>query len=353
MKKKRNPLGQFGDGDYSYMYPERYMILHGQTTDSRLIVGDKIQVNGIYEGVITESVDGNSYTIPSINVAKAYLCDPNDPYAYWYVEQPSRFSVSDVKTIAKSIFGEDITIRKDELDKDYDVELGERPSNYTGPCYVCELDNQSNAKFSKYFFNERLGIMTDAAHPNYEISFSGDFKHFYLFMYDEALESLTLEYYDNEFNKIWKREFEETTSATYDVTEDNIYLVANNELYVISTENGEDRYEKLYIGNKLDVRKFKEGVLAISQNKSDAFMFISPENQILWKVDALGDIETYPDIQTQMVDGKIIISYTDADYYSYEGSGIAWKRCYTVIDVNDGTVIYEGEVVSEEFQQYG
>ena len=94
-------------------------------------------------------------------------------------------------------------------------------------------------------------------------------------------------------------------------------------------------------------------MLAISQNKSDAFMFISPENQILWKVDALGDIETYPDIQTQMVDGKIIISYTDADYYSYEGSGIAWKRCYTVIDVNDGTVIYEGEVVSEEFQQYG
>lgn len=328
-----------------YLSSERQMIVRGTTGDTRIIVGDILQINGRYLGVKSETVDGISLNVPYIDVHRAYWVDLEDEDAWWYVEKPSRFSMLEIKEIAKCIFGEDITIRKDEP-ADYgavsEEEYGSSLEGYSGPCYVCELDNQTNAKFSKYFFHQRLGTLTDAVHSNYELSFSGDFKHFYLFMYDEELETLTLEYYDNTFNKLWKREFEGTTSASYDVTKNNIYLVANNELYIINTETGEDTYDSVYIGNKLDTRKFKDGVLTISGQKSDAFMFVGLDGSVLWKVDSVRDITEWDTIQTQQINDTLLISVSDG-YETY----------YYVLNIADGSVIYSGAVETLMFQQYG
>lgn len=341
------------DLEYEYAYgyieaifaPSRRMIIYGTTGDSRFIEGDIIQINGRYLGVTTETVDGETITVPNIDVYKAYMYDPNDEASWWYVEVPSRFDKLQVKEIAKCIFGDNITIRNDEP-ADYGVEsedyYGSSLDNYDGPCYVCELDNQSNAKFSKYFFNERHGTLTDAVHDNYELSFSGDFKHFYLFMYDREMETLTLEYYDNDLNKIWKREFENTSSASYDVTKNNIYLVANNEFYVINTESGEDTFASTYVGDKLDIRKFENGILTISDKKADAFMYMGLDGNVLWRANADEDIWEYSNIQTQEIGDRIVISIdTYSSYYYY------------VIDKNDGTIIYSGSVDTPSFKQYG
>ena len=332
----------------SYIQDTRRMIINGTSGDSRFIVGDIIQINGRYKGVTTESVDGVSLTVPEIDVHKAYMNGMDDPDSWWYVEKPLRYSAQDVKRIAKRIFGEDITVRKDEPE-DYGVPsqdyLGSEIENYSGPCYVVELDNQSNAKFSKYFFNDRNGTITDAVHPNYEISFSGDYEHFFLFMYDPEMETLTLEYYDNGLNKIWKREFEETTSASYDVTKNNIYLVANNEMYFINIETGENTYEPLYVGNKVDVRKFDTGVLLISDSKSDAYMYVGLDGNMLWKTNSNDDLKLgwngplINKIQTQKVDDKIVISIDGSTFY--------------VLSEEDGSVIYNGNVEQVWFQCYG
>lgn len=320
---------------------ERRMIVHGTSGDSRVIVNDIIQINGRYNGIITEVVDGVSITVPDIKSYRTYVSDPNDEDRWYYAETPSRFSKLDVKNIAKCIFGDDITVRKDKFE-DYD---DPDEAYLQPPCYVCELDNQSNAKFSKYFFYERYGTIYDAVHPNYEISFSGDFKHFYLFMYDYEMESLTLEYYDNSFNKIWKREFENTIRAKYDVTKNNLYIIANNELYIINTETGEDTFKSVFVGPKVDIRKFSNGLLLISNEKADAFMYVDLDGNIAWRAN-VSKTFSYGNCQTQYVDGKIIVStkgWSNDKLINY----------YYVIDSNDGTVLYEGEVEAPAFQQYG
>lgn len=328
-----------------YMASERQMIIRGTSGEARFIVGDLLQINGRYIGVKSETVDGINLNVPFIDVHRAYLVDLDDEDAWWYVEKPSRFSMLEVKEIAKCIFGEDITIRKDEP-ADYGVPseeyYGSDIENYSGPCYVCELDNQTNAKFSKYFLNERYGTLEDAVHMNYELSFSGDFKHFYLFIYDEELETLTLEYYDNVFNKLWKREFEGTVGACYDVTKNNIYLSANNEFYIINAQTGEDTFESVYLGNKLDIRKFKEGILTISNQKSDAFMFMGLDGSLLWRADALTDIEEWSNIQTQQIDNHLLIAVNNFE-----------EVYYYVLDIKDGSMIYSGTVETKMFQQYG
>lgn len=325
-----NMLETSGDAGLDSYEERTYMIIKGTTKDSRFIQGDILVLEGKYLGVYTKEVDGKSITCPEIDVHYAYLLDDNDGHYF----SPSRFTMKEVKSMAKCIFGEDITISLPDADVD--------PVDSVPPYYVCTLDNQSNAKFSRYYFFERDGYLLDATHENYEIEFSADYNHFFLFMYDWELETLTLEYYDNNLNKIWKREFEDTTNATYDFTKNNVYLCANNSLYIINIETGEDTYERRYIGDKVAIRKFNNGILAISESKSDAFMFLDLEGNILWAQNADDDlyVET-----VQQVDNNLVIKVT--------GGGFEERSdYYYVIDMEDGSIVYKGTVDVMEFHMY-
>ncbi len=323
-----------------YYDESRFMIIKGATKDSRFIQGDNLLIEGRYNGVTSRTVDGVSLSVPEIAVHGGYVLQEQDGWYYY----PSRFSMLEVKDIAKSIFGEDITISEPDPNIDsVDSEM---------PYYVCTLDNQSNAKFSRYYFCERAGTISDAEH-GYGIEFAADFQHFFLFMYDGSLETLTLEYYDNSLNKIWKREFEGTTSASYDFTKNNVYLCANNELYILNIENGEDTYNSSYVGNKLDIRKFNDGVLLVSSEKSDAFMYTSLDGQIVWKLDAEENISNISSIQE--VDGKLVIkveNHENMEYNEYEGGMTGSNEYYYVINMEDGTLIHKGTVDFVEFHQY-
>ena len=306
----------------------RYMILRGEQTDARFIQGDEILVEGRYMGTETVDVDGVSYVIPVINAHNTNILDHNDPYYY----EPSKFSTEEVKTVAKCIFGEDITVRLWN-DEEY------FPS--TPPMYTCILDNQSNAKFSKYFFDERHGRILDASDFNTSIEFASDFEHFFLFMYDDSTETLTLEYYDNQLNKIWKREFEETTSAGYDITKNNIYLSANNKLYIINVENGEDTFSPNFIGSKIEVRKLNNGILTVGSEKSDAVIMSSLDGKMQWSVNLSNDIRYVESIQ--VIGDNIVMDLIDSDY----------RHHYVAINEKDGTLIQDNLVDVIEFQQYG
>lgn len=318
----------------------RYMLLKGKSSDSRFIQGDFLTLKARYNGIVTEMIDGKSITVPMLSVHEAYILGEDGDTNYRTAFYPSRFDKLEVKNIAKTIFGDNITVSEADLEESFD------------PAYLCTLDNQSNAKFSKYYFYERYGRLVDAVHPEYNIEFSADFQHFFLFMYDVDMETLTLEYYDNNLNKIWKREFEATTSASYDVTKNNIYLCANNEMYVININTGEDTFPSNYIGNKLDIRKFKNGVLAISEGKSDAFLFTDLQGNIKWKLDSDEKINYLDAVQE--VNGKIVIKVTNnenADMGSYYETGdLGINEYYYVIDMETGEIVYKGCVNAIPFR---
>jgi hypothetical protein len=281
--------------------------------------GDTLLIYGRYTGLETLEIDGTSYTVPNISAQSAYFDTsqaPNDIYRYI-----PKFDLSFVKGVATSIFGDDFEIREPIVGVDISQMQYDLWSEGCDamPCFVVELENQSNAKFSKYFFytdissdvygGDRIEVATDAmgnSNIYRAIEFSADFEHYFLFTYDTSLETLTLEYYDSDFNKIWKREFSETSSADYDYTKNNIYLVANNELYIINIETGEDTYAPSYIGAKLAIRKLEDGILLVSQSKSDGVMKVGLDGSIIWKTNLSED--TYLISGIQVIDDRIIIS---------------------------------------------
>ena len=48
-------------------------------------------------------------------------------------------------------------------------------------------------------------------------------------------------------------------------------------------ETGENTFPPTYVGNKIEVRKFSDGILLVSLDKSDGVMKLSLDGSILWR----------------------------------------------------------------------
>lgn len=318
---------------------KEYVVMNGKPKGAMLIEGDVGRVNGRYNGVETIEVDGISYTVPVISVFQAY-----------FGNQP-KFDTTDIKKIARVIFGDDVEVRYPargiEIDEDFS-------DGVYKTIYLAELEDQSNAKFSKYYLYINGGSIDVATAPyGYQffesdierhVEFSADFKHFFLFTYDWSMETMTLEYYDQQFNKIWKREFEEivppetegTMARIYDYTKNNVYCLANNELYIINIETGEDTYPPAFVGDKIGVRKLDDGILLISHNKSDGIMKVSLDGKLIWKTNLVGDVIN--DNCVQIVGDTIVL---ELDLWIKDAYNLGSEIHYIVLNKDDGSVIVD------------
>lgn len=131
--------------DYMEKTKGNLIVIKGSQSEMRFMEGDEIAIRGTYEDVKDYSVDGTSYHVPEISVNNAYIDDLFD--------DPIMYDVDFIRDVATAIFGEDIEVRQgqfeeslDELDEVYWKQM------LNGWYYVCELDNQSNSKFTKYYF---------------------------------------------------------------------------------------------------------------------------------------------------------------------------------------------------------
>ena len=314
-----------GWGTAGELHSGEYVIIRGQVGDSSFMEGDPLLICGRYTGIETLEIDGISYTIPTVDAHRAFYQNA----ARSNLRLAEKFDYSFIKVVAEAIFGKDIELRDPVAGEDLSVEeamvdyyaLGYMPYPDMDPSEIdayrellVELEDQSNANFQKFRFSKFEGRITDAKGPfdsgiERQIEFSADFEHFFLLTHNTGLESLTLAYYDKEFNKLWEREFEETTSAVYDYTKNNLYIVVNNQLYIINIATGEDTFPPTYVGEKKEIRKLRDGILMVSGNKSDGMMKSELDGSILWTANLPTDVQDAAGLQ--LVNENIILQYTD------------------------------------------
>ena len=324
------PYAMFGNYDrLETDVKNETVLIKGKAIDRNYIEKDRCSFRGRYVGVETIEVDGISYTVPVINA---------------HEETNEGFTASQIKTIAKTVFGDDITLSESRLQiPEFNID------DFLG--YIVTLDNQTNAKFNKYSLSPYGGIISDASDDKPEnieryIEFAPDFNHFFLFSYDSSFENLTLEYYDNDYNIIWKREFENTTSAIYDYTQYNAYVVANGYLYIINMDTGEDSFEKSYVGSKIEIRKIENGILLFDKSRSDAIMMTDNQGNILWTSNLnqqLWDVKCIQfkenDVmvcEIESLKDEYVDEATEEEFYDWY-----FYQEYIQIDLNSGDVVLE------------
>lgn len=314
-----------------------YAVIKGKHTEARIMEGDSIRVFGIYKGVNTYSVDGKSYTVPTVNTSRY-------TYVYYYDVAQPMYSMEEIRTIARHVFGDDVKVRYTKNSDFIEPTPGIDYEDYEGSLYTAELDNQSNANFTKYMFEANFGGNIYDLKSEYpierEITFSADFEHFYLQIFDKSLKVYTLECFDRNLKKVWSREFDQTTTAVLDYTADHIYLVANGYMYIINAATGEDAVEKKYVGAKSGIRKFEDGILLIAVNRSDAVMKTDLVGNVKWTANLSYDLPdpangADPPI-VQVNGGNYVIQYYAHDYERDDFSGVG---TYTAVISPDGDVI--------------
>lgn len=312
-----------------------FAVIKGKQQTTRIIEGDQVVVYGKYMGVDTYNVDGKSHTVPTIQVNR--YC-----FALGYDMAPL-YSMEEIRSIAKYIFGDNINIKDISS-----MENGSDDFSYLpGQMYVVELENQSNANFRKYSFDAiirgRISDMNSQWPEERNITFSADFKHFYLQIFNHELKTYSLSCYDLDLNKIWTRDFDQTTTAVADYTRDHIYLVANGSMYIINTKDGENAIEPKYVGPKTGIRKLSDGILLTNYTKSDAIMKTDLVGNVLWTTNIennMADPTTGASAPIiQIINGNYVFEY-DATY----DNGTACGKNVVVI-TPDGKKDFEGSVM--------
>lgn len=321
----------------NYCPTGQYVVIKGLHGEARFMEGDTLYVYGKYSDVNTYTVDGKGYTVPTVLVNRF-------TYFYYFDFVEPMYSMEEIRSIAKYIFGDDIKIRYTK-NEDFSNKSGFSYEDYEGLYYTVELDNQSDANFTKYCFSAMGGSITDCkseSNIDRNITFSADFEHFYLQVFDENLKTYILECYDRSLNKIWSREFNQTTNTVIDYTASNIYLVANGSMYIIDAQTGENSVEPKYVGSKTAIRKLEDGIILVSHKASDAIMKTDLVGNVLWTGNFsydMADPAVYenPEPTVQIVKGNYVIQYP-----AYKNNEYINETC-TVVITPDGNVAFDGK----------
>lgn len=198
-------------------------------------------------------------------------------------------------------------------------------------------DNQSNANFSRFEFSRHNGFIRDANSTEdveRTLLVSADFQHYIVSIFDRNLNLTYLEYYNRDFQKLWSREFKDVDTISLDYTSKNIYLVANNDLYIMDTETGEDQIDPVLVGEKVKISVAKDGIIMIGTGNKDNIMKTDFEGNIIWKVSA--DMEVSSCDMIQIVNGTVVAKL---DYQNYEPT---FEYVSKMVAVDS-----EGNIVSE------
>lgn len=336
------------------------------TKNYRIIAGDQIKCFGISRGSQTVEVDGETLYVPVFN-ANQVIVDNG-------IGHFTRYNLSFIKDLANAMFPSGIKIREPIQGQDFDINgTWDGIHDYSDMFLIGEPDNQSNANFTRYEFYQSRGYIRDnksTADIIRQLKMSLDMQHYILTIYDSALKTFTIEYYDLSYNKLWSREFENASIYQYstmrdndffDYTESAIYLDLNNNLYIMDIGTGEDKISPVTVGEKTDIRKTADGILLMSDSMTDTVMKTDLDGNILWKLDLpLYDNETRDFYLSQGADFDIVITAIQFDENSikieynyaankynaeYNYTETLWSESKIFVIDNDGTMLMNTEVL--------
>ena len=311
------------------------LIIRGkQPENARIAVGDWLYCYGRYLDVQPYTIDGISDYYPTVSV--------NYTTGWGYEGRSPCFDLSTIKPVAQAIFGKDIKIKEPVYGEDFEFDELHWPQYYF---YLVTPDNQSNSNFSRYEFSCMSGEIRDAnstADVERLFNVAADFEHYIISVYDRNLHLMYLEYYDRDFKKIWGREFENVDSIPYDYTSKEIALVADNDLYLIDTQTGEDLCDPIMVGEKVSVNITEDGILMIGTGNKDNVMKIDREGSIVWRASV--DLEVSGCNDLQIVDGNVIV-----DLYYAKQEQVDYMDGYQIVAYRSDIVAIDntGEIISQ------
>lgn len=329
----------------------------------RVIEGDEIALYGVSNGSQTVEINGQTEYVP-IFTANQLIVD-NDLYDF------IRYDSNYIKELSKYMFPNGIRLRNPIEGEDFNKNgVWDGIHDYNTIYMIGELDNQSNANFNKYEFYQSTGFIRDNRSTKdiiRDLKMSYNMDHYIYSVYDTSMKTLTIDYYDIGFNKIWAREFENVYIPNFDTLKDNqffdytdkyLYLSVNNDFFIIDIETGENKIEPVNVGQKINVRKIEDGILLFSDTPTDTIIKVDLDGNIIWKCDlpldssspnSYSETKIQKDIYAVQVSKeniKVFYGFSEVQYNDYFGeeSVVNTSTIIYMLD-NDGNLLVKTETL--------
>lgn len=235
---------------------------------------------GILSGTQMVEVDGTSYYVPVIE--DVVIGEENNHI----------YSISEIRNISKTIFGDDITVKTPTYEEvDERVQCG---YGYSDHYYIIELEDQSNVNFKAFDIFDDYGVITydpvindsiEKTSLNRKICVSPDLQYYIVFDYSYTDKYIVLNVYDKNYDKKWKKEIENVSSITWDASTTQLAFVSDNDLYVMDLETGEDIISPVLVAGKTSVTIVDNGYILGGNSSDDVVVFVNSAGEIINKFD--------------------------------------------------------------------
>jgi len=297
------------DDDYDILEDENhYCVIEGNQQLKRFQKGDHISAYGTFETSELTYYNNEKYTMPKLATDK-------------WIENGAKFSNDEVRMIAKYIFGENI-----RFDNPKGCAFNRYCENYPLMGYLVKLENPKNSNYTMfnifkgggfievgYCTNENFDELCSSTQQYVNVAY--DYKHFIILTYETATETVYMEYYDRDFNKIWRKELDKEGNIDsskargyYDYNNKYLTFVMDGYLYLIDLTDGSDVISPVLIGSDHEIVMCKDYILLFGYSKKDYIIKLGYDGKVQKKVDITdSEITSINSNKIQLIDNKIVV----------------------------------------------
>ena len=164
-----------------------------------------------------------------------------------------------------------------------------------------------------YCTNENFDELCSSTQQYVNVAY--DYKHFIILTYETATETVYMEYYDRDFNKIWRKELDKEGNIDsskargyYDYNNKYLTFVMDGYLYLIDLTDGSDVISPVLIGSDHEIVMCKDYILLFGYSKKDYIIKLGYDGKVQKKVDITdSEITSINSNKIQLIDNKIVV----------------------------------------------
>ena len=301
-----------------------------QPSDVRLVIGDNVTVIGNYAGVeMFEETDGSHIEYGVLDNCK--------------IISNTEYSLENMKTIVASILGQEFEIEKSGSAYSFSRTLTEfnRNENWLFPFDPISLH------FANYNENSYITVSFNGGTPS-RVIFDTDYKHYLSINPNSVSDDFTIKYYEVNGTELWSKTIKTFKYAEF--IESNLYLYADNEVYIINKIDGTEKVAPIYVPDKDRIHIINDSIiLMMSKKPTDTIIALDKNGNVLWRFSLESNCSF--NYNFAVINDELLIEYTVRIVFNelhraagyYDNPDMSYSR-YKRLNLQTGEVISEFKI---------
>lgn len=296
-------VGQIFDNFYDVddnVY-DNSVVICGKQEDYRIIVGDYLNCEGIYDDIKDYEINSASYQLPTVNVSSAAVLEGVEGDFDTVMENE-----------AKAILGDEIKVREAVKGVDFDYDEVHDYSYFK----IAEFPEENELPSFEIYSSKQKLVKTGSTVVKYTtLQPSADFENYFLFTENLAASDAKIELASKDFKTIWSIDIAETQGLLYDYNTEILAYIDGSDLHIADVKTGEEKVSPVYVGQRYALSIAPDGgIVLVGEGNKDNIIKVSADGNIDFKLSVNINVSACKGIQAGADSSVKIALFDDSGY---------------------------------------